>query len=223
MTANHRFVVRAGQSVLSTTRCSNAAEIAYVIPHEVDVRKRDKMSQPETFDDEINYMAEVLSQLESKSARSRDWDDSPFKWILTQPSATKGSVGRQLAKALGTFHGLRLDQIVKDNQYYLEFGEVLIQVKFSTMWDTGVYRFQQIRDHDYDFCLALGLAPFHMNAWLIPKEILDTHVIGTQGQHTGATSSETWWFEVTPQNPQRWIAECGGQLSEVGHMLRSMP
>ncbi|MDQ0755054.1 hypothetical protein QFZ61_001041 [Arthrobacter sp. B3I4] len=106
-----------------------------------------------------------------------------------------------------------------DNQPYLDLNGVLVQVKFSTLWDSGFYRFQQIRDRDYDYCLCFGLAPFDMNAWLIPKEILDRHVIGTRGQHTGAGSNETWWLEISPSAQESWLDECGNQLADVSCQL----
>ncbi|MFJ4262665.1 hypothetical protein ACIPYU_09480 [Paenarthrobacter nicotinovorans] len=164
-------------------------------------------------------IGQVLDDLESSYPGTDLWNESPFRWVLAQPSATKGAIGRRLIQAWAYERGLRLRQTRVNNQYYLELNSYLIQVKFSTLWDGGYYRFQQIRDHEYDYCLCLGLAPMDANAWLIPKYVLDTHVIGTRGQHTGAGSGETWWFEATPGYEPLWLAECGGQLIDVGEGL----
>jgi hypothetical protein len=171
---------------------------------------------------DLEFLTLILGGLESKHPGTRAWDDSPFKWVLTQPSATKGSIARQLVTAWANLHGLFPLQVSKDNQMYLELDDALIQVKFSTLWDTGYYRFQQIREKDYDYCLCFGLAPFDMNAWLIPKALLDTHVIGTKGQHTGAGSGETWWLEISPRGGEPWLEECGGQLNTVARQLTTL-
>lgn len=168
---------------------------------------------------DFEYLSQILIGLEGKYPGTRAWEGSPFKWILAQPSPTKGSIGRLLVQYWVLPYGVSLEQVSRENQIYLRIGKSLIQVKFSTLWDTGLYRFQQIRDRGYDFCLCLGLAPNDMNVWLIPKDLLDTHVIGTKGQHTGAGSGETWWFEVFPNTPHAWLEECGGQLATVRSRL----
>lgn len=172
---------------------------------------------------DLEFLTRVLRGLESKYPGTQAWDESPFKWVLTQPSATKGSIARKLVIAWANLHGLFPLQVSRDNQIYLELNGSLIQVKFSTLWDTGFYRFQQIREKDYDYCLCFGLAPFDMNAWLIPKALLDAHVIGMNGQHTRAGSGETWWVEISPSRPEAWLEECGGQLNGVAEQLKTLP
>jgi hypothetical protein len=173
-------------------------------------------------EDELDYMTQVLQGFEKQYPGTQAWDESPLRWVLTQPSATKGSIARRLITAWANLHGLFPVQVSRENQLYLDLEGILIQVKFSTLWDTGYYRFQQIREGDYDYCLCFGLAPFDMNAWLIPKILLDTHVIGTKGQHTGSGSGETWWLEVSPWSPEPWLEECGGQLDDVAQRLRAL-
>lgn len=168
---------------------------------------------------DLDTVGQILSDLESIHPVAQAWNESPFRWVLSQPSATRGAIGRKVVTAWAASRGVTLEQTTIDNQIYLRLGSLLIQVKFSTLWDGGYYRFQQIRDRDYDYCLCLGLAPFDAHAWLIPKEVLDTHVIGTTGQHTGAGSGETWWLEATLGRAPSWLSECGGQLADVGALL----
>lgn len=169
---------------------------------------------------DIDFLGRVLQGLETRYPSPQAWDDSPFAWVLFQPSATKGAIARQLVIAWANSHGLFPLQVSKDRQIYLELNGILIQVKFSSLWDNGFYRFQQIREQDYDYCLCFGLAPFDMNAWFVSKRMLDTHVIGTKGQHTGAGSGETWWLEIAPDSPEAWLRDCGGQLSDVIEKLK---
>ncbi|MDA8399734.1 MAG: hypothetical protein M0008_06755 [Actinomycetota bacterium] len=52
-----------------------------------------------------------------------------------------------------------------------------MEIKVSTLWQSGVYKFQQIRDQEYDYLLYLGVPPFDAHAWLLPKSVLFEHVI----------------------------------------------
>ena len=171
---------------------------------------------------DLDHLSQALQALEARYPGTQAWDDSPHKWVLSLASASKGSVGRQLAMDWGRSLGITLKQVSIDKQIYLELDDVRIQVKFSTLWDSGYYRFQQIRDKDYDFCLCLGVAPFDMNSWLIPKAALDIYVIGSKGQHTGAGSGETWWLEASPTGQEQWLEDFGGQLADVGMELQRL-
>ncbi|MCC3275425.1 hypothetical protein LJ753_06020 [Arthrobacter sp. zg-Y20] len=171
---------------------------------------------------DLEYLASLVQGMESQYPGSKAWDDSPFKWVLAQPSATKGSISRRLVTGWANLYGMFPQQLTIKNQIYLDFGGTLVQVKFSTLWDTGYYRFQQIRQGDYDYCLCLGLSPFDMHAWLIPKSDLDIFVIGTKGQHTGTGSGETWWLEASPRNMEPWLEEFGGQLDSVAQRFQEI-
>lgn len=171
---------------------------------------------------DFEYLTQILGGLESRYLGTQGWEESPFKWIPALPAATKGAIGRQLVISWAHTLGLFPQQVTKQSQIYLDLNGTLIQVKFSTLWGSGYYRFQQIRDRDYDYCLCFGLAPFDMNAWLIPKEALDAHVIGTKGQHTGAASSETWWLELSPNTQETWVCDFGNQLADVGQALKRL-
>jgi len=94
-----------------------------------------------------------------------------------------------------------------------------IEIKFSTLWKNGGYKFQQIRDQDYDYAFCLGVSPFDAHAWLIPKTILRQYVIGHMGQHTGAGGSDTAWLGFPPNKPFDWMAPYGGRLSDVAQLL----
>ena len=44
-----------------------------------------------------------------------------------------------------------------------------MEIKFSTLWKSGVYKFQQIRDQEYDAMVLLGISPFSAACWIVPK------------------------------------------------------
>jgi hypothetical protein len=35
-----------------------------------------------------------------------------------------------------------------------------VEIKFSTLWQEGIYNFQQIRDQNYEYAVCLGISPF---------------------------------------------------------------
>jgi len=45
------------------------------------------------------------------------------------------------------------------------------EIKFSTLW-AGFYKFQQLRDQNYEFVICLGVSPFDAHCWAIPKSVL---------------------------------------------------
>ena len=97
-----------------------------------------------------------------------------------------------------------------------------VEIKFSTRWKQGVYKFQQIRDQDYDQLVCLGVSPFDAHAWVIPKAVLHDHVIGQMGQHTGAGGQDTAWISFPTGAPLPWMREYGGQLSDALHRLSEL-
>jgi hypothetical protein len=97
-----------------------------------------------------------------------------------------------------------------------------VEIKFSTLWKTGVYKFQQIRDQNYDYCFCLGVSPFEAHAWLIPKAVLREHVIGKMGQHTGVAAADTAWLSFTVGEAYEWMKPHGGSLSDVKAILTKL-
>lgn len=148
------------------------------------------------------------------------WEGSPFKWILSIPSRTKGAVGEALVAGWCAAKGFDVvrtgdsaaDRIVEGHR---------VEIKFSTRWKNGGFKFQQIRDQEYDYCFCIGVSPFDAQAWLLPKSVLRERVIGRMGQHTGATGRETAWLSFQANNPFQWMAPYGGRLSDVEQLLRA--
>ncbi|MHB8289693.1 MAG: hypothetical protein ACYDEY_10735 [Acidimicrobiales bacterium] len=98
-----------------------------------------------------------------------------------------------------------------------------MEIKFSTLWQSGVYKFQQIRDQEYDYLLCLGVSPFNAHAWLLPKPVLFEHVIGHMGQHTGVTGTDTAWLSFRSGVPYTWMRSHGGALGDVWRLFEAMP
>jgi hypothetical protein len=166
--------------------------------------------------DDFERLARESDRMAVDYPERLDWNASPFAWILTLPSATRGKVGRDLVAAWAYAAGFDVQRVSEDRQLYVVINGHKVQVKLSTLWKTGIYRFQQIRDRDYDYCLLIGLSPHDVHAWLVPKSALDEYVIGHLGQHTGADSNETYWLDAGPNAVAPWLEPFGNRLEDAG-------
>lgn len=157
-------------------------------------------------------------QLDYLATSEDPWAGSPFQWILGQPSRTKGTIGEQLVAgwcAAKNFDVVRsgdsdADRIIEGHR---------IEIKLSTLWKSGGFKFQQIRNQRYEYLFCLGIAPFDARAWLIPKAVLLEHVIGHTGQHTGAAGLDTAWLSFQASSPYAWMRPYGGRLADVRRLL----
>ena len=80
--------------------------------------------------------------------------------------------------------------------------------------EEGFYKFQQLRDQNYDFAICLGLSPFDAHCWVLPKEILIERMKtgDIPHQHGGARGRDTYWLTVYPEAVPEWLNEWGGRL-----------
>lgn len=168
---------------------------------------------------DFNRMTELSIEYALNHPAEREWVGSPFQWLRNVPSATQGAMGRHLVEDWAIGMGLAAGHVTENNQHYVLINGTRIQVKLSTLWRSNIYRFQQIRDQQYDYLLCIGLSPQDVHAWLIPKtEALD-HLRGVSGQHTGADATETYWITAIPGRNGNWLDEYGDQLSDVKSVI----
>lgn len=172
---------------------------------------RRRIGDPEVL--ELANLSETL-QRDYVSTAGDPWEGSPFGWILRTPSRTKGAIGEKLVSA---WCALKEFDVVKsrstDADRIIEGHRV--EIKLSTLWSGGGFKFQQIRDQEYDYCLCLGLAPFHAYGWFIPKSALLERVIGHTGQHTGQAGTDTAWLGFQSDSAPIWLSPYGGSLSDL--------
>lgn len=171
------------------------------------------------YDDIVAFALSFEEKRHKGKPEFSQWEDSPVKFIHTLPPATKGSLGRKIAEFWAQNNGYEARIEYVDKQHYVLIDGCRFQVKMSTPWDTGTYRFQQIRDTDFDCGFFIGVSAHDIHVWIIPKEVLDTHVIGSLGQHTGQDASDTWWLEVNVNAVPAWLEEYGAQLSDSKRII----
>ena len=166
-------------------------------------------------DPDVQALAAIATTLQIDSEdQDSSWLGSPFAWIRTRQSKQRGVIGERLVAgwlaahnfAVGPAPNAEADRMVNDSR---------VEIKFSTMWQGGRYRFQQIRDQDYDFLICLGVSPFNAHSWVFDKEFLMDNigkVPGFKPQHGGSEGTDTAWIDVDPSNPHEWITQHGGTL-----------
>jgi hypothetical protein len=146
------------------------------------------------------------------------WASSPFGWIRARPSRQIGKIGEQLVAEWCKAKGLRVTK-PGDAQCDLLVNARRVEVKFSTLWQSGKYTFQQFRDQAYEFAILLGLSPDVAHSWIVPKHVLRLHVIGHTPQHAGKKGADTFWLSFPASASPSWLSPFGGALSVASRIL----
>ena len=149
------------------------------------------------------------------------WDGSPFEWVLKLPPGSKGKLGKQLVYQWCALKALAVDRS-PDSEADMLINGHRVEIKFSTLWKAGIYKFQQIREQNYEYSVCLGVSPFEAHCWVVSKSILRQNVIGHLGQHTGLSGQDTAWFPVNPNKPPAWLSPCGGTLDQAFTVLKKL-
>jgi len=167
-------------------------------------------------------LASIGATVAASYKRGTDpWAGSPFAWIRSESSRRRGAIGEQLLAGFLAARGFGVARS-KSSEADLLVNQKRAEIKFSTLWEQGTYTFQQIRDQEYDFVIALGISPFDAHCWVMSKTLLKQHVIGRMGQHTGAKGQDTSWMTFRPETPFVWLSGCGGRLRDALTVLRRL-
>lgn len=163
-------------------------------------------------DDYLKRFIEVTNHLSSEYAqRLEPWADSPFAWILTLPSRTRGAVGEKIVTEWLIDNGCKVTRPPHSGCDRIVNG-LNMEIKFSTLWEGGQYVFQQLRDQDYAYVFCLGISPHDVSAWLVPKAVAWEHAIP---QHGGKEGKDTKWLSFQANQVPAWLTPYGGSLASV--------
>jgi len=168
-------------------------------------------------DTDLETMFSIARGLKSSYVRDEaedKWTNSPFAWIRTRPSRQVGKIGEQLVAEWCKKKGFIVTKS-GDSECDLVINRHRVEVKFSTLWESGVYTFQQVRDQNYEYAIFLGISPFAAHGWFISKKVLQMHVIGHLPQHAGKAGSDTFWLTFPTSKPPSWLIPFGGALAET--------
>jgi len=173
-------------------------------------------------DPETQLLAQICTTMRADySDADLEWEGSPFAWIKTRPSRQVGAIGEKLVSGWLAAKGF---DVIKagDSDCDRVVEGLRTEIKFSTLWKAGGYKFQQFRNQNYQIAICLGISPFEAHCWCITKETLMMHVIGHTPQHGGKSGSDTAWLHVDPATPYQWLQGCGGSLSEASKALSAI-
>ena len=180
---------------------------------------------PRITDPEIKRLARYAARLHLKHKdRYKNWEGSPFSWILNMPSRTRGKIGEDLVSAYLEKKGFSV-VCSPDSEADLIINGKRVEIKLSTLWKSGVYKFQQLRDQNYKFVVCLGLSPFDVHCWVIPKDvIMDKWKKGIiRSQHGGRAGRDTAWIQTDPEgNSCEWIKDYGGSLLSAVSLIAEL-
>lgn len=165
------------------------------------------------------YIATALKSTYIGDESSDPWANSPFAWIKTRPSRQVGKIGEQLVAEWCRQKEFTVARS-GDSEADLVLNGHRIEIKFSTLWGSGVYTFQQLRDQNYEYAFLLGISPFAAHGWFVSKSILRQHVIGHTPQHAGRAGSDTFWLTFPATTPPAWLMPFGGTMSQVYEVIQ---
>ncbi len=168
-------------------------------------------------DPEVQLIVSIAATLEKRYAKEKlHWRESPFRWMVVGlPPATKGKVAEKLVARWCTHKGFAVTK-PGDSDADLMISGMRVEVKLSTLWEGGVFKFQQFRDQDYDYGICLGISPNDVQCWVIPKDVL---LEVAPPQHGGRRGSDTRWLSFPASDPPAWLDHYGGRLSEVHKII----
>lgn len=172
---------------------------------------------------EFKKLAKISEEFEKNLAPvSEEWLESPFSWVLKIPSRSKGAYGELFVAELFRASGFDVKRPKSGSDHDRVINGHRIEIKMSTRWTKNAqYKFQQIRDQEYDYLLCLGISPNEAHCWVIPKAEVHLGREGVSNQHGGKEGKDTMWLNFPASSPPSWLAEFGGTLEAAIDLLSS--
>ena len=162
---------------------------------------------------DLTEFASIAERLRSQHVNDNsDWAESPFAWIRRLASRKKGTVSEQIISLWCAAHGFEV-AFSPDTEADRVISGLRIEIKSSTLWAQGFYKFQQLRDQNYDVVICLGFSPHDVHCWVLSKNlIIEKWKSGDiKSQHGGKQGTDTAWFSVNPSKPQDWLTPRNGR------------
>lgn len=179
------------------------------------------MDRMEGVDPDFRLLAGVAEGIRGayiRDSESDPWEGSPFAWIRTLASRRRGAIGEQLVAGWCAAKGFDVTRSRNSDADRIIAGRKM-EIKFSTLWESGEYTFQQIRNQDYEYAICLGISPYSASCWILPKSLLIERL---PSQHGGVAGVDTRWLRFRAGQPPDWLAPYGGTLGEAYEVLRNI-
>lgn len=172
-------------------------------------------------DRDVELLAEYSRDLHKKYEEDdKAWEKSPFAWIRSRPSRSRGAIGEALISRYLEAKGFHVERS-PDSDADRMIDQKRVEIKSSTLWKGGFYKFQQLRDQNYSFAICLGISPGNAHCWVLPKDVImdQWRAGGITSQHRGQGGRDTAWLQVAPDNVPKWLREWGGSLSQATSII----
>ena len=177
---------------------------------------------PKLTDRDVEVLANYSQTIKDEYTNEDNeiWTGSPFAWIKTRPSRQRGTICEKLISGYLACKGFDVTRSPDSEADRLINGR-RAEIKSSTLWKGGFYKFQQLRKQNYDFVICLGLSPYDAHCWILPKAlVLDQWRKGAiKSQHGGAEGRDTAWLDITPGSEPEWLQPWGNRLSDATTLL----
>ena len=172
-------------------------------------------------DPDVQAVANLAITLESQWLTDDEpWRGSPFSWIRNRTLAQKSKILVDLVGPwLGT-QGYDVRPSADAESDRLVAGK-RVEIRTSTPWDDGSYRFQPVRNQKWDVLVCFGLAPFDARCWAIGKKAVleqwgkDGGIPVSKSKEEGENGS----LRVIPGQEPDWLKPHGGPLSDARKAL----
>lgn len=138
--------------------------------------------------------------------------------MLPLAPATKGALSRDIVREWLTANGLRTGKS-PDREADLLVEKRRVEIKFSLLWEGGIYKFQQLRDQRYDSVICLGISPYNAHCWVHSK---DEVLKNWRGQHGGQQGKDTSEVNFRPGAEPLWFQPNGGRLADALTRIREL-
>lgn len=168
-------------------------------------------------DKEFLFFAKTSSDLqENLEKKSNQWKGSPFEWITELPPRTKGKIAREMLIKWLNWKGIELEKL-SDSSETIIINNHEYALKFSTLWQSGTYMFQQIKRDGPFFIICFGLSPVKLHLWIINSNLAIEY---GNPQHKGADNSE-YWISIDPKEIPDWIKQYGDDFNSAISIIKS--
>lgn len=138
------------------------------------------------------------------------WKGSKFEKLKKTPSPrARGAMAERLLKQILIKKGCKITKPKsKSSEYDLHVNGLRVEVKMSTLWNSNEssFKWQQIRNQEYDLILFMAVYPNELKIWGATKETIRKEVFGKDElrQHAGKNGKqELYW--ISDQQP--WFVE----------------
>ena len=171
------------------------------------------------FSNDYKQLAVDSSIIRSRLQVQNDqWKSSPFEWVLQLPARTKSKLGKHLVMSYLARNGLRISETRNKSGVMILVDSKIVSIKFSTLWDSGNYKFQQIRNSGYDYLLCFGLSPNDAHCYLFEKDYVIRHA---NEQHKGTRGAE-YWISINPNDPPTWTKGYGSTIDKAIPVIKEL-